>query len=436
MSEWKEYKLSEITTKIGSGATPRGGQESYKNEGISLIRSQNILDFEFSRSGLAFIDDVQASQLSNVEVLEEDILLNITGDSVARVCKVPRSILPARVNQHVSIIRAKKSKVTPNYILYYLLNPLFKKFMLMIASDGATRNALTKGEIEDFDIRLPPKEIQSYIASVLSNLDSKIDLLRRQNQTLENIAQTLFKRWFVDFEFPDKVGKPYKSSGGKMVESEFGEIPEGWRIGAFEEIMEFTNGYAFKSKEILNIAHKNSYAIFKMGDIKKGGGFNDSKTKSYIEKEKCEDILKYVLKKGDILMCMTDMKDSTSLLGHTALMFEDNHFIVNQRVGLIRAKNNINIDYPWIYILTNSINFIADLRNRANSGVQINLSTNEIKNSRVIIPDKRINKLFDDLTKPMFEKIMNNTFQVKALTKTRDTLLPKLMSGQMRVKDL
>ena len=94
---WKTYKLSEVTTKIGSGATPRGGKEAYKDSGTSLIRSQNILDFKFTTDGLAFIDDTQASKLNNVTIEENDVLLNITGDSVARVCSVPKEFLPARV---------------------------------------------------------------------------------------------------------------------------------------------------------------------------------------------------------------------------------------------------------------------------------------------------------------------------------------------------
>ena len=128
MMDWKETELKDITTKIGSGATPKGGQEAYKDEGISLIRSQNILDFSFSYSGLAFIDDDQAYGLRNVIVEENDILINITGDSVARVAKVPVNVLPARVNQHVAILRANEKILDPDYLLYYLLNPTIKRY--------------------------------------------------------------------------------------------------------------------------------------------------------------------------------------------------------------------------------------------------------------------------------------------------------------------
>jgi len=122
-SGWQIYKLRDLCTKIGSGATPRGGKESYLDEGpIALIRSQNVLDFFFSYDGLAFIDEDQANQLSNVELQKRDVLLNITGDSVARVCQVPSALLPARVNQHVSIVRPDSSKLIPEYLKYFLLN--------------------------------------------------------------------------------------------------------------------------------------------------------------------------------------------------------------------------------------------------------------------------------------------------------------------------
>lgn len=123
-SKWKSKKLGSLCSKIGSGATPRGGKEAYLEKGpFALIRSQNVLDFFFSYQGLAFINEEQASQLNNVELQERDVLLNITGDSVARVCQVPKEILPARVNQHVSIIRPDSAKLHTEYLKYFLLNP-------------------------------------------------------------------------------------------------------------------------------------------------------------------------------------------------------------------------------------------------------------------------------------------------------------------------
>ena len=112
-------RLGDVCTKIGSGATPRSGRDAYKESGTPIIRSQNVLDWAFTDSGLAFIDDQQAEALSNVEVKPRDILLNITGDSVARACIVPKRFTPARVNQHVSIIRPSE-RLNPTFLLCYL----------------------------------------------------------------------------------------------------------------------------------------------------------------------------------------------------------------------------------------------------------------------------------------------------------------------------
>ena len=144
--------LKDLTEKIGSGATPRGGKNAYQGGNFSLIRSQNVLDFKFSFDGLAKINDEQAKALSNVEVLDGDVLLNITGDSVARCCQVDSKSLPARVNQHVCIIRPKKDKLDARFLKYLLLEPNYKSFLLTLASAGATRNALTKGMVEELKI--------------------------------------------------------------------------------------------------------------------------------------------------------------------------------------------------------------------------------------------------------------------------------------------
>ena len=121
MSEWHTFKLKDITTKIGSGSTPTGGSGAYKTEGISLIRSQNVLDYKFTKDGLAFIDDDQAYGLRNVIVEANDVLLNITGDSVARCCGAPTNWLPARVNQHVAILRSNPEKLDHRFLKYSLL---------------------------------------------------------------------------------------------------------------------------------------------------------------------------------------------------------------------------------------------------------------------------------------------------------------------------
>ena len=172
--------LGDVCTKIGSGATPRGGRDVYAQDGrYTLIRSQNVYNDGFHREGLVFIGDHHADELKNVEVFEEDVLLNITGDSVARVCQVASDVLPARVNQHVVIIRPDSFNLDPGYLRYFLVSPEMQTMLLSWAGSGGTRNAITKGMIESLEIPLPPLPEQRAIAHVLGTLDDKIELNRR-----------------------------------------------------------------------------------------------------------------------------------------------------------------------------------------------------------------------------------------------------------------
>ena len=181
---WVENKLVSLTSKIGSGATPRGGGESYKMEGTSLIRSLNVHDSGFRYAKLAFLDDGQADGLSNVIVQPGDVLLNITGASVARCCIVPDDVLPARVNQHVSIIRPIASKLDSDFLHYLLISKCYKDQLLQTGAEGgATRQAITKAQIQDFTVGYPEDrgEQQSIV--------SKLDALRAETQRLEAIYQ-------------------------------------------------------------------------------------------------------------------------------------------------------------------------------------------------------------------------------------------------------
>ena len=174
---WPTRHLRELTSKIGSGATPKGGNASYKDHGVSLIRSMHVYNGFFDYEDLAHIDDDQAKKLENVEVLSQDVLLNITGASVARCCIVPESVLPARVNQHVCIIRCLKDVVLPIYINQLLIAPTYQsKLWDMAEAAGATRQALTKEQVENLVIIVPPVDIQRQFANFICETDkSKYD---------------------------------------------------------------------------------------------------------------------------------------------------------------------------------------------------------------------------------------------------------------------
>ena len=168
MSNWRKSRLRDVTTKIGSGATPKGGEKNYQSEGVSLIRSMNVHDGSFKFENLAYLSEVQAEKLSNVVVQNKDVLLNITGASIARCCVVPKKILPSRVNQHVTILRPDPDLIDSNFLNYLLISPEYKMLLLTSGDKaGATREALTKTQLQNFEIFFPTLQEQKRIVAIL-----------------------------------------------------------------------------------------------------------------------------------------------------------------------------------------------------------------------------------------------------------------------------
>ena len=218
MSEWKKVKLGDYCLKIGSGSTPKGGSTVYVESGTSFIRSQNVYNLSFDYNGLTHITEEAANKLKGVTIFNEDILLNITGDSVARTCIVPNDVLPARVNQHVAIVRVDRKKMNGRFLNYYLASPRMQAHMLSLAvGKGASRNAMTKQMIENFNVPCPPLDTQHRIATILSRYDSLIENYQKQIKLLEESAQCLYKEWFIDLRFPGHENT-------KIVDG----VPEGW----------------------------------------------------------------------------------------------------------------------------------------------------------------------------------------------------------------
>ncbi|WP_169392003.1 MULTISPECIES: restriction endonuclease subunit S [Psychrobacter] len=383
-----------------------------------------------------------------------------------------KSIIIGRVGTYCGSVYYSPDRawVTDNAIKAFALGENSALFLYFLLKDlnlnnwreGSGQPLINQTILKNIEVVVPHPEEQKAIAQILGSLDDKIELNRQMNETLEAMAQALFKSWFVDFDpvidnaikagklIPDelaaraKLRKNIIKKENPEIQSlfpdefefteELGWIPKGWRVSTLGKESDFTNGYAFKSKE-LTTDSTNAFHVFKMGHIKRGGGFNYDGTKSYLPTDRAKGLEKYLLKKGDLLMAMTDMKSSMALLGHTALMSENDKYLVNQRVGRLSVKENAALNYPYIYIYSNLDSTITELRSRANSGVQVNLSTAEIKATNIIVPNKSTHKLFDETALQLFNKIFANDELSRQLTNLRDTLLPKLMSGEIRVSD-
>jgi len=417
---WRYQKLRDLTTKIGSGATPRGGSNSYKPSGISLIRSQNVLDLAFSNEGLAFIDDEQAMDLQNVTVGENDVLLNITGDSVARACKVPKQVLPARVNQHVAIIRPDAAKLDSDFLLYYL--QLSKQHLLSISEIGGTRRALTKGMIEDLDVYAPDLTEQESIASVLRSLDDKIDLLHRQNATLEAMAETLFRQWFVE---PNKRAEIKGIKASQFVDGTFAM----W-------IAETVGGeWGKEAPEGDFVLQVNCIRGTDIADL--NTGLPNRTPVRYVKERKFKAIEP---REGDLIIEISGGTEDQST-GRTTYINADIKSLFQYPVifsnfcRLLRIKRVEYTFFVYCYLqyLYNQDEFF-NLEN-GSSGIK-NLDYKTLLFDSVFaMPNADLVVLFNSKVEPLFKKINQNKKQVRTLTALRDTLLPKLMSGEVRVKE-
>lgn len=388
--EWKEVRLGDVCSKIGSGATPSGGKEAYKGGDYHLIRSQNVLDFAFSKDGLASINDEQANKLKNVEIIQGDVLLNITGDSVARCCIVPSEILPARVNQHVAIIRPRKEELDNHYLLYYLQH--YKRQLLQIASAGATRNAITKAMIENLILPCPKSlDDQRRIASILSSLDRKIELNNKINADLEEMAQAIFKNWFVDFE-------PFKN--GKFVDSELGMIPEGWKVGTLGELCNFKRGKNLLTKNAID-----------EGVPVVAGGLEPS-------------CYHNVANTGAPVITVSGSGANAGFMRmyHVPVWASDCSFID------ISCEN---FYFVYCFLKVNS----KLLKHAQTGAVQPHVKPSDIHDFELAIPDKESIYDFQDKVKPFFDKIASIQKENSRLSLLRDTLLPRLMSGELEVPE-
>ena len=194
-SKGTSTKLINITSKIGSGSTPKGGEKSYKENGITLIRSQNIYDDGFHKKGLAFIDEKQAKKLDVVTVQENDVLFNITGASVARCSIVEKEYLPARVNQHVAIIRASLDKVLPEYLQKILTSKSIKNELITMSKTSLSREAITKTQLEEFSIPLPSLDIQKKIVAKIAKIEEKISKSKVIVESASNKKQAVLRKY-------------------------------------------------------------------------------------------------------------------------------------------------------------------------------------------------------------------------------------------------
>ena len=408
-SEWPRRRLGDHCLKIGSGATPTGGKDGYLKHGpFMLIRSQNIYNDGFKPNGLAFISAEQAKKLDGVAIEADDVLLNITGDSVARVCLAGSQYLPARVNQHVAIIRPRRDVFDSRYLRYFLASDYQQDLMLGMAAAGATRNALTKAMIEGFKVPSPPMAIQRGIADILSALDDRITLLRETNATLEAIAQALFKSWFVDFD-PVRAKLEGRAPEGMdeataalfpdgFEESELGLVPRGWRVGVLQDLLLLQRGFDLPSDQRM----PGDYSIIAASGP--SGTHNVSMAKA----------------PGVIT-------GRSGVLGRVFLELDD-YWPLNTTLW-VKEFRAATPCYAYELLC------LLDLKSFNAGSAVPTLNRNHVHGLQYLVPPYDCVTAFESIAIQLHERARLNDEQAQTLATLRDTLLPRLISGQLRLPE-
>ena len=405
MSDWNEVTLGSICHGIYDGphATPKRLDQGPIFLGISSLNAGRI---DLSKSDHLSEADFK-KWTRRITPQENDIVFSYE-TRLGEAALIPAG-LRCCLGRRMALIRPDISKVNPQFLLYAYLSPKFQGILKSRQVHGSTVNRIPLSELPDYPVLIPSLETQNQIASTLSNLDRKIENLRRQNETLEAIAQTLFKHWFIDFEFPNADGKPYKSSGGAMERSELGEIPAGWRVGQLGDEFDILMG---QSPAGSSYNEDGEGLIFFQG--RTDFGFRFPQVRLFTTEPK------RIANKFDVLVSVR------APVGDINVAFE--------KCCIGRGLSAVSSQYKsyCLYKLKSFKKFFDVFESEGTVFGSLNKQTfNELAS---IIPNSTATEAFESIVSPMDSKIFVNERQIQTLTQTRDVLLPKLMSGKLRIQ--
>ncbi|MGX0301569.1 restriction endonuclease subunit S [Staphylococcus hominis] len=400
--EYKEYELGELI--------------EYRNEKL-LIENVSLENYISTENLLPNRNGKQnAEKLPNTKSVkkyyENDILISNIRPYFKKIWQAE---IPGGASNDVLILNSCSKNTTNDYLYYYLSQDKFFDYMTQTAK-GTKMPRGDKKAILGYEIKVPNiKHIQNYIVSLGKNIDKKIENNKKIIANLEELSQTLFKRWFVDFEFPDENGNPYKSSGGEMIDSELGKIPKGWIVKSLDEIANYINGLAMQKYPSNK---EESLPIVKIKELK--NGFTDENsnrcTTEIPEKAKIDN--------GDIIFSW-----SATLL---VKMWSGGKAGLNQHLFKVTSE----IFPKWFYYLWTK-RYIEYFINIANDKATTmgHINRKHLSHAKIVLPTQLQLETFDKIFHNLLEKQLNTEKEIKRLIELRDTLLPKLMSGEIEIPD-
>lgn len=416
-SEWKKVKLGEVS-KVLSGYAFKS--KDFCESGIPVVKIKNITPPHINLDDAQYVSPNLAKEKSKYLLGYNDVLISMTGSNVnqfaSAVGKVGRvkTHKPMLLNQRVGKFEIIDSDFYNLDFLYYLISTNEIHYKLAINASGAANQAnISPSIIEDIELSYPPIREQKAIAATLSCLDDKIELNNKINKTLEEMAQAIFKSWFVDFE-------PFQD--GEFEDSELGRIPKGWRVGNLEDnCQEIVRGFNSKYTEFGRIKNLNQ-------KVNKGS-YLDKQYYKYLREDIDIPNNKFA-RRYDILL--NSLGQGT--LGRVHLFTEfDENIVIDQHITIIRTGVNYLTPNYLYFLLASPIyqNKMEGLVTGSTGMLMLNIS--KVRTLNVLIPPIEILYEFEELIKPFMEKKAFLNSQSDSLMNIRDTLLPKLMSGEIRV---
>jgi type I restriction enzyme S subunit len=416
MSEWKEYKLGQIIdVRDGTHDSPK-----QKDYGKPLVTSKHIKGgkIDLSTAYLISIDDFdKINKRSKVD--KWDVLFSMIG-TIGEMVIVKEE--PDFAIKNVGLFKAK-DEYTSKWIYYYLKSPKAQTEILS-SLKGSTQQYISLTDLRNFPITFPSIKVGLEIIQILSSLDDKIELNNKINKELETLAQTLFKQWFIDFEFPNENGEPYKSSGGEMVDSELGEIPKGWAVKNLKDISRITIGRTPPRQEHQWFSTDlNDVKWISIRDMGNCGTYIHSTSEFLTE----EAIIKFNI---PIIDANTLIMSFKLTVGRISITTE--RMLSNEAIAHLNLTNS-DVYPEFLFLFLKQFNFDSL---GSTSSIATAVNSQSIKSLPLIYPDKVLLARFRELITPLFTRIHNLTFENKDLTNLRDTLLPKLISGELEINEI
>ncbi|MFS1440873.1 restriction endonuclease subunit S [Vibrio sp. 10N.286.46.E10] len=437
-SKWDKVSIDALksTNPYSCVGGPFGSSLSrkhYEEAGVPVIRGVNLSGDEFKDSDFVYVSEDKGEELRRNYAYPGDLVFTQRG-TLGQVALISEDVqFPHYVVSQSQMKLSVNPDVADAYFLYlYFRTQATKRRIEKSAIVGGVPH-INLGILKGFEVELPPLLIQKKITALCKSFDHKITLNNQINQTLEQMAQTLFKSWFVDFD-PVKAKMNGEQPQGmdaatvslfpeKLVESELGLIPDGWKVGTLNDIAEFQNGYAFKGKDWTD----EGFPVVKIGSVKPG--IVDLKSCSYVAKPTIEPLERFKLSVGDILVGMTGYVGETGLVPHSTVAP-----YLNQRVGRL-APLNQNL-YELLYVTVRNAAYKQFAEAQAQGSAQANVSGKALMSYPIVIPSEDTVVKFSELIAPMIKQKLAFSAQSEMLAQTRDTLLPKLLSGEIDLESV